>query len=74
VSRDNPLLQKADGLSKSINTDNWSVCQGDYNYLFSMFGPFTLDAFATAENAKVERFFCYTFERGCSGVDAFAFD
>jgi hypothetical protein len=74
VSWDNPLLQKADGLSKSIDTDNWSVCQGDYDYLFSRFGPFTLDAFATAENAKVERFFCYTFEKGCSGVDAFAFD
>jgi hypothetical protein len=50
------------------------VCQGDYDYLFLRFGPFMLDAFATAKNAKVERFFCYTFEKGCSGVDAFAFD
>jgi hypothetical protein len=74
VLRDNPLLQKADGLSKSIDTDNWSVCQGDFDYHFSRIGPFMLDAFAAAANAKVERFFCYTFEKGCSGVDAFAFD
>jgi hypothetical protein len=74
VSRDNPLLQRADGLSKCIDTDNWSVGQGDFVFLCSSFGPFTVDLFASATNAKVERFFSYSHEHECSGVDAFAAD
>jgi hypothetical protein len=69
VSRDHPLLQRADARSKSINTDNWSVCPGDFDFLFHQFGPFTVDLFASAE---VELFFSFAFEDGCSAVDAFA--
>jgi hypothetical protein len=73
VSRDNPLLQKADALSKAVDTDNWSVCEGDFDFLASSFGPFTVDLFAVADNAKVARFFSFSFEAGCLSVDAFSF-
>jgi hypothetical protein len=33
-----------------------------------------IDLFASAENAKVEQFYYFSFEKGCSGVDAFAFE
>jgi hypothetical protein len=54
------LLQKAEALSKAVDTDNW-------------FDPVTVDLFAVADNAKVARVFFFSFEAGCSGVDAFSF-
>jgi hypothetical protein len=74
VSRDHPWLQRADGLSKQIDTDNWSVWDGNFAFIARSFGPLPVDLFASAENAKVERFFSYSFENGCSGVDAFSFE
>jgi hypothetical protein len=74
VSRDHHFLQRADARSKSINTDNWEVWQGDFDFLFKSFGPFTVDLFASASNYKVEKFFSFTYEADCSGVDAFAYD
>jgi hypothetical protein len=41
VSRDNPFLQKADCLSKGIDSDNWSVGAEDFSNLDVRFGPFT---------------------------------
>jgi hypothetical protein len=73
VSLNNPLLQKADALNKNVDTDNWSVCQGNFDFLSSSYGPFTVDLFTNDENAKVARFFSFTLEDNCAGVDAFAF-
>jgi hypothetical protein len=56
VRRDHHWLQRADAMSKQIDTDSWSVWQGDFDFLESIFGPFTVDFFASLENAKVERF------------------
>jgi hypothetical protein len=56
-----------------VDRDNWSVCQGDLDFLSSSYGPFTVDLFANDENAKVARFFSFTFDDNCSGLDAFAF-
>jgi hypothetical protein len=72
VSRDNPFLQKADCLSKGIDSDNWSVGVEDFSNLDVRFGPFTIDLFATCENKKTERFYSRSFERGNTGTDAFA--
>jgi hypothetical protein len=52
VSGDNPFLQKADCLSKGIDSDNWSVGREDFSHLEERFGPFTIDLFATCENKK----------------------
>jgi hypothetical protein len=62
VRRDHHWLQRADAMSKQIDTDSWSVWQGDF------------DLFASLENAKVERFFTHAHEAGCSGVVAFTAD
>jgi hypothetical protein len=72
VSRDNPFLQKADCLSKGIDSDNWEIADTDYAHLEERFGPFSIDLFATSSNAKCSRFYSRSFEDGTFGVDAFA--
>jgi hypothetical protein len=57
VSRDNPFLQKADALSKGIDSDNWAISGADFDDLAVRFGPFTVDLFATGLNAKCNRFY-----------------
>jgi hypothetical protein len=72
VSRDNPFLQKADALSKGIDSDNWAISPADFNDLAVRFGPFTVDLFATGLNPKCNRFYTQSAEEGSCGVDAFA--
>jgi hypothetical protein len=71
VSRDNPFLQKADCLSKGINSDNWSIDEPDFLQLSEQFGPFSVNLFATCDNRKVIRFYSRSFEKGNYGTDAF---
>jgi hypothetical protein len=71
-SRDNRFLQKADCLSKGINSDNWSVGDEDFSNLEVRFVPFTIDLFATCENKKTEPFYSRSFECGNTGTVAFA--
>jgi hypothetical protein len=52
VSRDNPFLLKADSNRKGIDTDNWEVSRSDYDHLNALFGPFSIDLFATCDKAK----------------------
>jgi hypothetical protein len=47
VSRYNPLFQKADALSKGIDSDNWAISKADFNDLSVRFGPFTVNLFVT---------------------------
>jgi hypothetical protein len=72
VSRDNPFLQKADAISKGIDTDNWEVSRADYDHLNVLFGPFLIDLFATCDNAKATLFYSRSWEMGNQGVDSFA--
>jgi hypothetical protein len=72
VSRDNPFLQKADAISKGIDTNNWEVSRADYNHLNVLFGPFLIDLFTTCDNAKTTRFYSRSWEMGTQGVDSFA--
>jgi hypothetical protein len=75
VRRDNPHLVKADALSKHVDTDNWSVTPEGFATIMALAQkPFTIDLFATAANAQIDRFYCLTFETGCAGVNAFAED
>ena len=39
------------------STDEWFTLDEDFHEAERLHGPFTLDAFATAENARCERFF-----------------
>jgi hypothetical protein len=72
VSRDNPFLQKADCLLKGIDSDNWEVKQEDFECIEGLFGPFSIDLFATSANAKCVRLYARSFESGALGVDCFA--
>jgi hypothetical protein len=72
ISRDNPFLQKADCLSKGINSDNWSVGREDFSHLEERFGPVTINLFATCENKKCSRFYSRSYEKENSGTEAFA--
>jgi hypothetical protein len=71
VSRSDPRLQKADALSKHVNTDDWPVHHDAFRDLERMVGGFTVDLFASAHNYKVEKYYLYTYMSSCAGVDAF---
>jgi hypothetical protein len=72
VSRKNHFLLKAEGISKGIDTDNWDITEEYFYHLSGLFGIFSIDLFATRDNAKCERFYSQSFEKGTLGVDAFA--
>jgi hypothetical protein len=72
VSRENPLLQKADCLSKGIDSDNWEISVDDFVHLGDMFGTFTIDLFATSGNTKCSRLYSRSHEEGTLGVESFA--
>jgi hypothetical protein len=71
VSRDNPFLLKADAICNGVDTDNWEVSRADYDHLNLLFGPFSIDLFATRNNAKATRFYSRSWEMGNQGVDSF---
>jgi hypothetical protein len=52
--------------------DNWEISVEDFVHLGDMFGPFTIDFFATSGNAKRSRFYSRSHEEGTLGVDSFA--
>jgi hypothetical protein len=72
VSRQDPRLQKADALSKHVNSDDWSINVGAFLELGARAGGFTVDLFASAENLKVSRYYSFSYTSTCAGVDAFA--
>jgi hypothetical protein len=74
VCRDNSFLLKADTISKGIDTDNWEITGDNVAHLSALFGPFTVDLFATKQNAKCKRFYSRSWEEGSAGVDAFPWD
>jgi hypothetical protein len=72
VSRSDPRLQKADALTKQVNSDDWSIHPDAFNTLQQWFGIFSIDLFASPENFKVSRYYLYSFSASCAGVDAFS--
>jgi hypothetical protein len=72
VSRSDPRLQKADALSKHVNSDDWSVHPEVFNTLQQWFGVFSVDLIASPENFKVSKYYLYSFSTLCAGVDAFS--
>ena len=68
------LNDKADYISKIYDRDDWSISQFCFDKLNAMWGPFTMDRFASFHNKKVVRFNSRFWTPGSLGVDAFAFD
>jgi hypothetical protein len=73
IPRDEAALQKADALSKDIESDEWSVSRLDFVELEARHGKFSVDLFATDRNTRCLRFFSKRFDEFSDGTDAFAF-
>jgi hypothetical protein len=73
VRRNSPHLVKDNALSKHVNTDNWSVMPEGFDAIMALASmSFTINLFATAANAQIDKLYCLTFETGCAGVNTFA--
>ena len=68
------LNEYADSLSRVIDFDNWSVSTDFFAYISSLFGPFTVDRFASPDSAKCARFYSKFWCPVAEGVDAFSVD
>lgn len=62
---------QADFISKIKDCDDWQITREFFQELDAVWGPHTLDCFASFYNTKVERFFSRFWNPGCAGVDAF---
>ena len=64
----------ADEISKSVDTDNWSIDRYSFNKIQERFGIFTFDRFADDLNTKTKQFNSKHFCLQSYGVNAFTFD
>lgn len=60
----------ADRLSRTADSTDWCLTRAAFRSLDDVFGPLTVDLFASAESAKCGRFYCKLPSPGGSGVDA----
>ena len=67
------LNDKADLLSRIVDRDDWSVSDSLFKFLDHVWGPFTIDRFADANNTKLVKFNSKFWSPNTSGVDAFAY-
>ena len=67
-----PVRQPGPGPRPSM--DDWGLAPGAFLALTARWGPFSVDAFASASSALVPRFWTREREPGAEGVDAFAQD
>ena len=75
VPRDqNKVADAISRLPEVLDTDDWGVSNEFFAILNTKWGPFTVDCFANAINAKCQKFFSFFLVTGCAGVDAFSFD
>lgn len=63
--------QLADYLSKLTDVDDWGINPDIFLWISTLWGPFTVDRFATWYNTKCLRFNSRFWNPGCEGVDAF---
>ena len=68
------LNEYADSLSRIVDFDVWSVSGGFFAYISSLFGPFTVDRFASPDSAKCASFYSKFWCPGAEGVDALSVD
>lgn len=66
--------EKADAISRFIDTDDWQITEEFFQTLEIRWGPHTIDCFATYYNAKLARFFSRFWNPGAHGIDFFVQD
>ena len=69
VPREENVL--ADFLSKVVDTDDWKLSSEVFDEIDGLWGPHTVDCFASAESAQLPRFCSRWWNPGCLPVDAF---
>lgn len=62
---------RADFISKLVDFDDWQVTEDVFKDLDSLWGPHTVDCFATYYNRKITRYFSRFWNPETSGIDAF---
>ena len=68
------LNQEADDVSKLIDSSDWRLQPGLFEFLDSRWGPHSIDLFASSKNTHCARFFSRFGCPGTLGVDAFSHD
>ena len=63
---------QADFISKFVDYDDWSVSNDFFDFVNSLWGPHTIDRFASYLNTKLSRFNSYFWNPGSEAVDAFS--
>lgn len=63
----------ADRLSRTRDSTDWALARPAFERLERLYGPHTVDLFATAENAQCGRFYSKFPAPGGAGVDAMRF-
>lgn len=63
---------KADYLSNVIDFDDWQTSDEFFKFIDGMWGPHTVDRFANAQNAKLQRFNSLFWYPNSEAVDAFS--
>ncbi len=58
----------------TIGLDDWMISEKFFRLISDMWGPFSVDCFASYSNAKVSRFFSRFWNPNTAGVDALAQD
>ena len=62
---------RADFISKLVDFDDWQVTEDVFKDLDSLWGPHTVDCFATYYNRKITRYFSRFWNPETSGIDTF---
>ncbi|CAC5371805.1 unnamed protein product [Mytilus coruscus] len=62
---------KADYISKIIDFEDWGVSEFFYTFINDLWGPYTVDRFASSRNAKLERFNSLFWNVKTEAVDCF---
>jgi hypothetical protein len=65
--------EAADYLSKVADVDDWEVDQRIFNFLDKVYGPFSIDLFASHLSKKSDKFLSKYWCTGTAGVNAFAY-
>jgi hypothetical protein len=65
------LNQQADKLSRIQDRDDWSIDQKSFDYLDCVWGPHSIDRFASSTNARLVRYNTRYAHVGSEAVDAF---
>eukprot|EP00168_Porphyra_purpurea_P020474 TRINITY_DN863_c0_g1_i10.p4 TRINITY_DN863_c0_g1~~TRINITY_DN863_c0_g1_i10.p4 ORF type:complete len:270 (-),score=31.96 TRINITY_DN863_c0_g1_i10:1693-2502(-) len=60
----------ADRLSRATDSTGWTLCRRAFGRFEALYGPHTVDLFASAENAQCGRFFSRQAAPGSCGVDS----